>query len=436
MTMADKESDLPITMLRSGGETFTIAGLEGISVLGADAVLRGSAISKLEDTARFELISMVRAGKHVELTVPAMTFRQRDGSPNLNHLRFSGAKLAAIASSFARKPMLIDHNKWSQRFRMGTIVESEGRLDGHGWFGFHQVLHVVKPEGVIGVLDGTIAEFSIGWRGVGAVLCTAHKVDVLGKKSCFWYEDCYPGKRVELDGGAVVAEYEFQNAEGVEVSGVNVPAVSGTRIEDIRAALSAEFGPPPSRSHHVKFPRLAAVLGLAALTEDDDAKQARIVERALAAEEEIADLRRENAELKAKASKPADASATCLSCLDTRIAGAYASGRLKRKRDDSGKELASKSELRLRRIGREEGLAALDAELEEMEPTIPVGKRVVDATVLEPARDDSSVTHHQLTPVGQRHLASVAVQLGHDAKELEQHAATMNGRILAVSKEG
>src|SRR3990167_7434972 len=111
----------PITICRSA--PFRLDGLDGITVLGVEATLRGAPIAKLEDAARREIIETVRAGKHVELLVPARTYRQKDKHPNLNYLRFKPAKLAAIAASYARRPMLVDHTK-RQASVLGRIVES------------------------------------------------------------------------------------------------------------------------------------------------------------------------------------------------------------------------------------------------------------------------------------------------------------------------
>jgi len=202
-------------------------------------VVSGGALSGVVDgDKRREVIKAVRAGEHAELHVRARTFRQKDGAPNKNYLRIATDKLPAVAASFIGKPMLRDHEQHNSTARIGTIVESKAVAAPDDWTEFHQVLHVVEPQAVIGVLTGLVDRFSIGWHRLGAVQCTAHKSDVTRRGSC----GCWPGDRVEVDGKEHVVEFEFQNAEGVEVSTVNAPAVQGTGIEAVRAALSAELG--------------------------------------------------------------------------------------------------------------------------------------------------------------------------------------------------
>lgn len=196
-----------------------------------DETLRAGDLTK----RRGELIAAVRAGTHHELSVDAITFRQRDGHPNRKFLRFKPEALAAVAASYIGQPLILDHNAWDQHARIGTITASS-LVHEAGAAAFKQTLQVVKPEAVISVLDGTLDRFSIGWNGTGAVMCTAHKVDVRSRGAC----GCWPGDIATIDGKQHVVEYEFQSAEGTEVSGVNVPAVKGTGISDVRAALAAE----------------------------------------------------------------------------------------------------------------------------------------------------------------------------------------------------
>ncbi len=195
---------------------------------------------ELKDAAgRTSLIADVRAGKHVEVALTALTFRQKDGTPNKKHLRFATAALPKLATSYVGMPVLRDHDSHSQLSRVGTVKSSQLVMDG-GFPALRQVLEIVKPEAVISVLDGTLDRFSIGWSATGPVMCTAHEVDVRARGAC----GCWPGDVVTLDGGkSVTVEYEFQSAEGTEVSAVNVPAVKGTKIESVRssgASLAAD----------------------------------------------------------------------------------------------------------------------------------------------------------------------------------------------------
>lgn len=184
---------------------------------------------------RHELIAAVRGGKHHELAIDAITFRQGT-QPNRKFLRFNPSALAAIAASYVGMPVLRDHSTHALAARIGTIAAST-LVHDNGIAAFKQTLKVVKPEAVIGVLDGTLDRFSIGWAGTGPVLCTVHKLDVRSRASSC---GCWPGDKVLVDGVQHTVEYEFQSAEGTEVSAVNVPAVRGTRVQDVRAALAAE----------------------------------------------------------------------------------------------------------------------------------------------------------------------------------------------------
>jgi hypothetical protein len=362
---------------------------------------------------RRELIKAVRGGEHAELTIRARTFRQKDGAPNKNFLRLNPAKLGEIAASFVGKPMLLDHRSWSQSARIGTIAESEAVEQGHGWTAFMQTLQVVKPEAVISVLDGTLDRFSIGWsRNGGAVLCTAHKVDVTKRGAC----GCWPGDSVDIDGKEHVVEFQFQTAEGTETSGVNTPAVSGTRIEDVRAALAVELGISRGEKSMNLVTTLAAIFGCAA-TEADVTRAAEDAKRGkLAAEQERDTVR---TELKTAKETAAKAVASALvSQVDALIEGAYRAGKLRYGRDEDGKATASKKEPRLRRIAKDDGIAGLRAELDEMDSTIPVGKRALE--------DGDPVRELAVGEFGTE-LDRVAAELGLDPKDVQAEYASMIG---------
>ena len=116
--------------------------------------------------------------------------------------------------------------------------------------------------------------------------------------------DCphLPGDSAEVDGSdqPVIVEAEFSKPRGAEVSGVTFPAVQGTQVEAIRAALSEARNQTPKK----KAPRMdketLAALGLAeGATEDQIAKavSALSTKAATAAEKLV------TAELEAKASE-------------------------------------------------------------------------------------------------------------------------------------
>lgn len=370
----------------------------------------------LDVDKRREIIKAVRGGDHVELQVRARTFRQRDGSPNKNFLRLNPEKLAEAAASFVNKPMLLDHRSWSQGARVGTILESEAQQQGHGWTAFVQTLHVVKPDAVISVLDGTLDRFSIGWsRNGGAVLCTVHKVDVTKRGSC----GCWPGDVVDVEGAKQTVEFQWQTPEGTEVSGVNDPAVSGTRIEDVRAALAIEL----NLQRHEQLSEgivmnlvttLAAILGCAA-TDAEVSRAAEKIKNELADEKRArlaAEQERDTARTERDTAKKTAAAAVAKSLatqVDGLIEGAYKAGKLRYGRDDEGKAIPSKREARLRRIAKDDGIDALKAELDDMEVVVPLNKRQLD--------DDGSRGGGDSNEGGA--LASVAEQLGLDVKDVQ-----------------
>lgn len=229
-------------------------------------VLRSSSDSSvLSDSDRLALLSEVRSspGTTARIRIEAVTYLQPEAKPNRNHVRFTKSALRALAKSFVGAPVLRDHEQDDVRARGGTILESTlGETDGAP--SVRQVLELSKPWAIEGVLDGTIDRFSIGWRSTGPVRCFACEADYT---SGFfgWFPSCghNPGDVVTLKSGReVVAQMEFTAAEGIEVSAVSVPAVAGTGIDDVRAALSE------ARAQHQSTSRLDLDLLRAALRGD------------------------------------------------------------------------------------------------------------------------------------------------------------------------
>lgn len=437
MTNQQPPSDLD-SRVESLCRSFADVGeLDSITPLGpvAEAILKDNA-DPSGGATRAALIEAIRGGKHVELRARATTFRQRDGSPNKNFLRFKSSKLTEIAASFAGKPFLLDHNKWAQDARMGTIEESEAVPLAGGWTGFRQTLRIVKPHGVISILDGTIDRFSIGWDPRGQVMCTAHGVDVRSRKSCYWTENCYPGKLVEVDGEKKIAEYEWQSTEGLETSGVNSPAVSGTKIENIKTALAAELGLAPSLpAKDPKMPRFPLLLAALALPStgaaaelgdgDDGTVAARVTE--LRSELAAATSERDTA---LKRATDAEATVASLTAQIAKLTGdkvdalleakGYRAGKLIRGKNEKSESVASLREPRLRRIAKEDGIAALEAELAEMPVVVPLDR-------VELAEEDPNPR----TTVGDLPdtvLASTAKQLGIKPEDLKAHHDNLRGR--------
>lgn len=384
---------------------------------GPTGPLRAQDTSEESRARRRELITAVRGGQHMEVIAKARTYRQKKGQPNRRFLRFAADQLGAIASSFVGMPFLVDHNTYEQSARKGTILTSELVTDSRGSSYFEMGFNVVKPEAVISILDGTLDRFSIGWFPTGPVLCSVHRTDVRGRNAC----SCWPGDTVEVDGKMQIVEYEFQAAEGKELSGVNVPAVKGTQIDEIRAALAAELHLPPTRNKErtMAFPRLAAVLGLTALTEADEDRAVTIAEgmrqRALAAEQERDASRTELAA--AKSALTVALAAGAKTRIDALINGAYSAGKLRWNRDDKGNATPSLREARLRKIAERDGVDALAAEIAELEVVVPVGQRAVADEVQEPPRNLSVVAAED-----NPYLAVAAHELGIPLEELKKSA--------------
>jgi hypothetical protein len=373
---------------------------------------------------RLELIQAVRDGKHLELMVKrARTYRQSKGYKNRNFLRFAADKLESIAPTFAGQPFLVNHDTYEQDSRKGTILSADSEVDGRGMTSFFMSFAVVKPDAVISVLDGTIDRFSIGWFRTGAVRCSVHGCDILSKDSCY----CWPGETVEVDGKQQIVEYEYQDASGKELSAVNVPAVTGTRIEEYRAALSAELGlsPRTPRRPEMAFKRLAAALKLSALTDADEDGAVAHVEalgsRALEAEIKVRELTGEVTALSADLAETkrklglAEGSA-----LDAVIEDAYKAGKLGHGKDADGKNTPDALESMLRDLGVSKGADALKAKISAMRVSIPVGQRVVTSSVTEPAKTEHNVDENP-------ELAVVAQQMGLSLDDLKARRAQMYG---------
>lgn len=374
---------------------------------------------------RLEMIQEVRDGKHLEIVIKrALAYRQVPGKRNHRGLRFSPDALASGAASWKGRPFLVDHNTYEQSARKGTILSSELGADAKGAQAIFMGFSLVKPDAVISYLDGTLDRFSIGWFATGSVLCTVHGCDVTSRDSCH----CWPLDAVEVDGKTQIAEYEYQSFRGKELSAVNVPAVDGTHIEDFRAALSAELHLHPTRTQEkpMALIRLAAVLGLAALTDADEPAAVTAAEglraRALSAETDAAVARTENARLTAElAAQTALAAVAGVAAMNRVIADAYTSGKLGYGKDAAGANTPDELESLLRDYGKAAGVDALTAKVSKMAVRIPVGQRQLTADIKEPARETGPVSalHDEAL------VASVAAQLGITVEQYRANAARM-----------
>jgi hypothetical protein len=402
-----------------------VDGLKGLTTLRSDP---GDLDAKAK---RYELIESVRGGKHIELAVTAVTFRQQKGKQNRRYLRLGG-DLSAQVATFAKQPFLLDHNTMEQSSRKGTILTSKLVSETSSRDAFEMTFNAVKPDAVVSVLDGTLDRFSIGWFPLGPVLCTVHGADIRLSDSC----SCWPGDVVLVDGKAKIAEYEFTVWSGKELSGVNIPAVQHTNIEGVRAALAAELNISPTRTHNrnkenrMRLHRLAAALGVTALEDTDETSAVLAVEalqrRATTAEAKLATTQTQLSNAEA-ALGTATAAAKKVQ-IDTILArDGYGAGKLRHAKDADGQQLASPREARLRRIAAEpNGIEALKLELAEMEAVVPVGQRPQSEAAGSPPKTDHTVLTDEPIASDNPYIANVAQQLGLKPEDM---VAFANGHV-------
>lgn len=225
------------------------------------ATKHASESRELTTAEREELLAKLRAGQHVKLLVDLTAYVQSQ-KPNRNFIRFRPAIRKKLARSFEGQPFLRDHEQQDLLARGGTIVASrlEDREDG---FAILQTVELGAPWAVEHALLGLMDRFSIGWRRTGDVVCSLDGCSFLD-----WSKRCghYPGDVVDVGGVERVCEAIFNEAEGVEVSAVSVPAVVEAEIEGIRAALAAAA---PRKGHSMNE-KIRQLLGLAEdLSEDE-----------------------------------------------------------------------------------------------------------------------------------------------------------------------
>jgi hypothetical protein len=209
-------------------------------VLVSDALASLAAVGKdggrapMAEPKRLELLAAAKAGALTTLEFRANVF---SNVTNRNYLTFRDQELPRFARSFRMQPFLRDHGgnvfgPPSVDSRGGTILASglemppEQQLQSptDGVRTIKQTIEAVKPWAQVGVLDGTIDRFSIGWRSE-EYQCT------LDAKP---YGECQHVPGEMYDGQ--LAEVLCLGIEGIETSGVVTPAVPGTRIEEILAA--------------------------------------------------------------------------------------------------------------------------------------------------------------------------------------------------------
>lgn len=358
---------------------------------------------------RDELLAKLAAGQHVEVELDIMPFRQRAGEPNRNFVRFREGGMRAMGRTGKGMPFLRDHQQGNSLAVGGEITASklEPEVVGGGveWR-LHQTVTLSAPWAVDLALRGLIKFFSIGWDPKGDVLCSA-----CGKSYYDWGPDgCRHYRGQELEDGTVV-ELEYQDALLVETSCVPVPAVLGTEVEDIRAALSAggNGADRPREDNMQLLSALASILGLAATASEADVTKA--VESMKEREKLLATARDEAAARAVAAEAKLAAHETLLEkqAEDAFIAAGIASGKI---------ALGSKFETSLRAYYKTDAAGA-KALLESSPVVTPVG---APRQSEKPGPTDS--------PAGQ--AAAIA------ASQIQQYnpAASLDGVIAALVAGG
>lgn len=242
-------------------------------VAGSVVTLRraaGGAPTELTRDEREQLIAAAREGKLVSVLMEAVTFIQRD-TPNRNYSRFTPQALTRMAPSFAGMPVLRDHEQGDALARAGRITESKLEESSDGAKQIRMTMELTAPWAVELALRGLVDRFSIGWHPTGPTECS-----VCGSEM-YWYwcmgkDDHFLGD--SYDGQ--VCELVYTAADGVEVSAVSVPAVTGTGVDDIRAQLAAARAASPAglgrTENRMKIaPLILAALGLHADVEESAA---------------------------------------------------------------------------------------------------------------------------------------------------------------------
>lgn len=266
-----------------------------VTAAGVVALRSAPGAAELTKAEREAMLADVRgnAGSTARLTIVANTYIQgaKPGEHVNSHaVRIRDLGLRATARSFRNTPFLRDHNAYELAARGGTVVECEVVVLEDGAKALQQTIELTKPWAIEAALDGTLDRFSVSYALSGTASCTiCGKPAKMGWFSLYPTCDHVPGRSYSVESGgsgvgSQVAELEFENAVGKECSGVSMPAVDGTSIEEVRQALTAggagalaklaaELGADPkdlarelglTKETPMKFALIAAALALAA----------------------------------------------------------------------------------------------------------------------------------------------------------------------------
>lgn len=232
------------------------------SGVAAVVALRRADGAEMSRTERDAMLADVRgnAASTARLTMTIRAYLQGapGAHPNGHSVRVRDGGLRALARSYRGAPFLRDHNERDLGARGGTVLASDLEDYGDGLKAIVQDVELTKPWAIEAVLDGTIDRFSASFELAGAATCTicnkAYQPSWFGLAPVCEHE---PGATYQNKAGEQqLCEVEFENARGRETSGVSVPAVQGTGVAGIQAALAA--GNDPTQL----IARLASELGV------------------------------------------------------------------------------------------------------------------------------------------------------------------------------
>lgn len=219
---------IPKILLRKGGSRpLVVAELDATArVANLDAIARVVADASPEAGAGAITTASFRALGYRQTLLSAA----RGGKVLNSHgWRFRNGGMRALARSFRGQAFIGGHEWGDPRLRGGDIVDAYAEeIDGDTQIAIFYDIVAKAPWALEGLANGTIDRFSLGVQPEGEITCTVHDVPVWSTDECW----CWPG--AEVDEG-VIAEWEFEDAVGLELSAVNVPAVDGTGIVEATA---------------------------------------------------------------------------------------------------------------------------------------------------------------------------------------------------------
>ena len=202
----------------------------------------------ITEALRDELLAKCAAGEYVELDLDVLAYEQRPGVANRKHVRFRDGLMTRLGASGKNKPFLRDHLQGEALARGGTILVSKAEKRGEGDYAIHEHVRLTAPWAVEAALRGLMDRVSIGWWPTGPIECSVCGTEVFTK--CYHWPGDKVTESTKSDGskqflrdraGDRVVEWVFTEAELIETSFVNVPAVPGAGVDKVRAALSAAF---------------------------------------------------------------------------------------------------------------------------------------------------------------------------------------------------